>query len=61
MKTCHLCSHTIPSHHDDCRSHQDLQRFERVYLRLSEQGGNDTLRDKLARQLSHHGRLAAEA
>ncbi|MGE5475677.1 MAG: hypothetical protein ACM3Q1_03415 [Bacteroidales bacterium] len=60
MNTCHLCGHPLPHHHDDCRAHQDLALFQRVFQRLRAEQRNQTLQNKLMHQLSRHGRLNME-
>lgn len=60
MTICHLCGHPLPHHHDECRVHQDLALFLRVYNRLRSEDRNPLLQGQLARHLSQHGRLVAE-
>lgn len=57
MNICHLCGHALPNHHDDCRAHQDLALFVRVYHRLRAEERNPLLQANLMRQLARHGRL----
>lgn len=60
MNTCHLCGHPLPHHHDECRAHQDLALFLRVYHRLRAEERNPTLLRKLEHQLTRHGRLEGD-
>lgn len=57
MNICHLCGRPLPHHDDDCRAHQDLALFARVYHRLRREDRNPQLQDKLAGHLSRHGRM----
>ncbi len=60
MDTCHLCGQPLPHHEDQCRAHQDLALFIRVYQRLRAEDRNHVLQDKLARHLARHGRMDDE-
>lgn len=60
MQTCHICGKPLPHHHDDCRVHQDLELFVRVYRRLRAEERNPVLQNKLVDQLTRHGRLNVE-
>lgn len=57
MNICHLCGKPLPHHHDECRAHQDLALFARVYRRLRAEERNPVLQEKLVRHLARHGRL----
>lgn len=57
MDTCHLCGQPLPHHEDQCRAHQDLALFIRVYHRLRAEDRNPVLQAKLVRHLLRHGRL----
>lgn len=61
VSICHLCGNALPHHHDDCRAHQDLALFARVYHRLRAEERNPLLQEKLEHQLARHGRLGIEA
>ena len=60
VNTCHLCGKPLPHHHDECRAHQDLRLFARVYRRLRAEERNPVLQEKLVHQLVRHGRLDIE-
>lgn len=60
VNTCHLCGLPLPHHHDECRAHQDLALFVRVYRRLRAEERNPALQDKLLCHLSRHGRTVTE-
>lgn len=57
MSRCHLCGHPLPHHHQDCRAHDDLALFARVYHRLRAEQRNPILQENLERHLVRHGRL----
>lgn len=61
MNICHLCGRPLPHHHEECRAHQDLALFERVYSRLRAEERNQTLQIKLVDQLLRHGRKVEDA
>lgn len=61
MNLCHLCGRPLPHHHDECRAHQDLALFQRVYRRLRAEERNPMLQSKLMDQLARHGRLVEDA
>lgn len=58
MNTCPYCSGPVPTHGTCCRVPDDLDRFERVFERLSEQHDNEALRKNLLRYLVAYGRRA---
>ena len=56
INTCPYCCDSIPTHGTCCRIPQDLDRFERVYERLSAHHENDFLQLNLMRYLIAYGR-----
>lgn len=60
VNTCHLCGLPLPHHHEECRAHQDLALFLRVYRRLRAEERNPSLQDKLRSHLDRHGRAVTE-
>lgn len=55
LRTCPYCGGMVPSHGTCCRVPDDLDRFERVFQRLSDDD-NAFLRDNLLRYLVAYGR-----
>lgn len=56
LHTCPYCGASVPSHGSCCRVPNDLDRFERVFQRLSDLEDNDFLRENLMRYLVAYGR-----
>lgn len=56
LDTCPYCGGPVPSHGTCCRVPEDLDRFERVFQRLSEAHDNDFLCENLLRYLVAYGR-----
>jgi hypothetical protein len=57
---CHCCQNHVSSHADDCRAPSDLMRLSRVYARLSADGRDPQVREKIGYYLRYYG-LMAEA
>lgn len=60
MNTCPYCGGPVPSHGTCCRVPDDLDRFERVFERLTVQHDNEFLRENLLRYLVAYGRRAED-
>ncbi|MGE5475805.1 MAG: hypothetical protein ACM3Q1_04065 [Bacteroidales bacterium] len=60
LRTCPYCGGPVPSHGTCCRVPDDLDRFERVFERLTELHDNDFLRENLMRYLVAYGRRSNE-
>lgn len=58
--TCPFCGDSMPTHGSCCRVPGDLDRFERVYRRLSEDQANPFLQKSLLRYLHAFGRGAGD-
>lgn len=56
INTCPYCGNSVPSHGTCCRIPHDLDRFERVYERLSAHHQNAFLQGSLLRYLVAYGR-----
>ncbi|MBC7951030.1 MAG: hypothetical protein H7Z12_04295 [Rhodospirillaceae bacterium] len=56
INTCPYCGDSLPTHGACCRIPHDLDRFERVYERLSAHQENTFLQDNLLRYLIAYGR-----
>ncbi|MBC7908804.1 MAG: hypothetical protein H7Y60_18920 [Rhodospirillaceae bacterium] len=56
INTCPYCGDSVPTHGVCCRIPHDLDRFERVYERLSGHGENTFLQVNLLRYLVAYGR-----
>ncbi len=57
LKICPFCNNPLPTHGRCCRVPADLDRFERVYERLSADHRNPFLEGCLLRHLTAFGRL----
>lgn len=60
LNTCPYCAGPVPSHGTCCRVPEDLDRFERVFERLTEAHDNEFLRENLLRYLVAYGRRSAD-
>lgn len=58
LNTCPYCKGPVPSHGICCRVPDDLDRFERVFERLSGQNDKEFLQEILMRYLVAFGRRA---
>lgn len=56
LDTCPYCDGPLPRHGRCCRVPDDLDRFERVFERLSEQPDKQVLQESLMRYLVAYGR-----
>lgn len=59
LNTCPYCGGPVPCHGTCCRVPDDLDRFERVFERLTEADDNEFLRENLLRYLVAYGRREA--
>lgn len=57
MNACPFCNSPLPTHGQCCRVPGDLDRFERVYSRLSADHHNPYLEGCLLRHLTAFGRV----
>ena len=60
LNSCPYCGGPVPSHGTCCRVPEDLDRFERVFERLTEADDNEFLRENLLRYLVAYGRRNAD-
>ena len=61
MKTCHVCAGDWLVHIPGCRVLADLERMGRVFIRLSGEGREPALRDRMAAYLDEFGRLPCQS
>lgn len=61
FSTCPYCHNPVPRHGTCCRVPDDLDRFERVFARLSDHPDKHFLTVNLLRYLVAYGRLPDDA
>lgn len=57
--TCPFCGSTVPRHGECCRVPAELDRFQRVFTRLTADHRFNNLEDRLAYYLREFGRVDA--